>query len=120
MPSTEVIERFLATVEAGHGVEAIRNFYAEHATMKENQSEPRTGREALLKHEEAAQASVVNPRASCVRPVLINGDIVVVRWTFEYQLRSGKAVRFEELAYQRWEGDLIVEEQFFYDPGQFK
>jgi hypothetical protein len=24
----------------------------------------------------------------------------------------------EELAYQRWEGERIVEEQFFYDPEQ--
>jgi hypothetical protein len=29
-------------------------------------------------------------------------------------------VRFEELAYQRWEGEQIVQEQFFYDPVQFK
>jgi hypothetical protein len=29
-------------------------------------------------------------------------------------------MRFEELAYQRWEGNLMVEEQFFYDPAQFK
>ena len=25
----------------------------------------------------------------------------------------------EELAYQRWEGERIVQEQFFYDPKQF-
>jgi hypothetical protein len=24
----------------------------------------------------------------------------------------------EELAYQRWEGDRVVEERFFYDPKQ--
>ena len=24
----------------------------------------------------------------------------------------------EELAYQRWEGERIAEEQFFYDPAQ--
>ena len=26
--------------------------------------------------------------------------------------------RMEELAYQRWDGDRIVEENFFYDPAQ--
>jgi hypothetical protein len=25
----------------------------------------------------------------------------------------------EELAYQRWQGDRIAQEQFFYDPAQF-
>jgi hypothetical protein len=27
-------------------------------------------------------------------------------------------VETNELAYQRWEGDQVVEEKFFYDPGQ--
>lgn len=26
----------------------------------------------------------------------------------------------EELAYQRWEGELIIDEQFFYDPAQLQ
>jgi hypothetical protein len=26
--------------------------------------------------------------------------------------------RMEELAYQRWDGERIAEEQFFYDPAQ--
>lgn len=119
MPSIATLESFLATVEAGQAVEAIRRFYAEHATMRENQSEPRGGKPVLLQHEERAQASVVNARARCVRPCLVDGDIVVVRWVFEYETRSGQPVRFEELAYQRWEGELIAEEQFFYDPAQF-
>jgi hypothetical protein len=25
----------------------------------------------------------------------------------------------EELAYQRWEGERVAQEQFFYDPSQF-
>jgi hypothetical protein len=45
---------------------------------------------------------------------------VVIRWIFDYRNRQGHAVRFEELAYQRWVGDRIAEEQFFYDPGQFR
>jgi ketosteroid isomerase-like protein len=119
MPSPTVIDLFLQTVEAGQAVEAIRRFYAEHATMQENQSEPRRGKAALLRHEERAQAAALNPRARCLRPVLVEGDIVVIRWVFEYETRSGQSVRFEELAYQRWEGEFIAEEQFFYDPAQF-
>jgi len=33
--------------------------------------------------------------------------------------KNGSHTRMEELAYQRWEGERIAEEQFFYDPGQF-
>ena len=30
-----------------------------------------------------------------------------------------KVSRMEELAYQRWDGERIAQEQFFYDPAQF-
>jgi len=54
----------------------------------------------------------------CVRPVLVNGSIVVVRWIFRFEWLDGRSTRMEELAYQRWEGERIAEEQFFYDPAQ--
>ncbi len=53
-----------------------------------------------------------------MRPVLVQGPIVVVRWIFEFEWLDGTATRIEELAYQRWEGERIAEEQFFYDPAQ--
>ena len=120
MPSLNTVERFVAMVEDGQGVQALAEFYAEHASMQENEAAPRVGKEALLKHEQAAQASVSSLKATCIRPVLVSGDIAVVRWVFEYTSRTGKSVRFEELAYQRWEGELIVQEKFFYDPVQLK
>jgi hypothetical protein len=48
----------------------------------------------------------------------VNGDFVVVRWIFRFEWLDGTITRMEELAYQRWEGDRIAEEQFFYDPAQ--
>ena len=63
-----------------------------------------------------AQARSV--KSSCIRPVLVNGDNVVVRWVFEFTWLDGRATRMEEIAYQRWENDRLIEEQFFYDPSQ--
>ena len=37
---------------------------------------------------------------------------------FEFARRDGRATRMEEIAYQRWENDRLIEEQFFYDPSQ--
>ena len=99
---------------------ALERFYAENASMQENQSAPRIGKPALLAHESAAQACVTNMTARCTRPFLIEGDTVVFRWTFDYVDGRGRPVHFEELAYQRWVGELIGDEQFFYDPAQFK
>lgn len=120
MPSSNTVDSFIQLVEAGHTVEAMARFYADHASMQENESPPRVGKSALIEHEETALASIAAMKASCVRPVFLAGDSVVIRWIFEIQDKQGKAIRFEELALQRWEGELLVEEKFFYDPGQFK
>jgi hypothetical protein len=81
---------------------------------------PRLGKPALIKYEQDTLASIKSLKARCVRPVFITGDLVVIRWIFEIEDEKGKTVRFEELAYQRWSEDQIVEEQFFYDPAQLK
>ncbi len=120
MPTHQTVERFVELVEAGKAIDALDMFYAENASMQENQAQPRIGKAALLAHETTAQASVTGMTARCVRPILIEGDAVVIRWIFHYVDGQGRAVRFQELAYQRWAGDRILEEQFFYDPGQFK
>jgi hypothetical protein len=56
--------------------------------------------------------------SQCVRPVLVHGDIVVIRWVFDFEWLDGRSTHIEELAYQRWEGEQIAQEQFFYDPAQ--
>ena len=95
-------------------------FYGEQASMQENTAPPRVGKSALIKHEEEALASIASLKATCVRPIFISEKFVVIRWVFEIQDNMGKAVRFEELTHQRWEGNFIVEERFFYDPVQLK
>ena len=56
--------------------------------------------------------------SSCVRPLFVNGDKVIVRWIFRFEWLDGTVTQMEELAYQRWEGDRIAAETFFYDPAQ--
>lgn len=119
MPSPDTLERFIARVESNAHVEAILEFYAEHASMQENLDAPRVGRDALVKNEERALSMAKSVHSECVRPVFLNGDLVVIRWIFEFTGHDGSVRRIEELAYQRWEGDRIVQEQFFYDPKQF-
>ena len=57
-------------------------------------------------------------QSTCVRPVFVSGDNVVVRWVFDFEWLDGTKMRMEELAYQRWEGERVAQETFFYDPAQ--
>ena len=119
MPSTATLERFIARVEENAHVEAIQEFYTEHASMQENHAPPRVGRDTLVAHESKALARASSVRSTCVRPAFANGDHVVIRWIFEFTWKDGSTGRIEELAWQRWEGERIAQEQFFYDPSQF-
>jgi hypothetical protein len=120
MPRAETLEKFIALVEENAHVEAIEMFYTIDATMQENQSPPRVGRDALVANERRALAKAKSVLSHCVRPVFVNGDHVVIRWIFEFVAHDGSITRIEELAYQHWEGEHIAAETFFYDPAQFK
>ena len=118
VPTTETLERFIALVEANAHVEAVEQFYTPGASMQENQSPPRVGRDAHVANERRVLARATSLSSTCVRPVFVAGDKVVIRWIFRFVWPDGTVTRMEELAYQRWEGERIAEEQFFYDPEQ--
>jgi hypothetical protein len=118
MPSHAALQRFIACVERGTHDEAIATFYAPNASMRENQQAPRQGCNLLVEHERCVLARARSVRSQCVAPVFVEGDRVVIRWIFEFDWLDGRHTRMEELAYQRWEGELIAEEEFFYDPAQ--
>jgi len=120
MPTAHTLARFIARVESGAHAEAIEEFYAPDASMQENHEPPRVGRDALVAQERRVLAGMRSVRSSCVRPVLATGDVVVVRWVFEFENLAGRRTRLEELAWQRWDGERIAEETFFYDPAQMK
>ena len=50
MPSNETLEKFMVRVEQNAHAEAIE-FYAEGASMRENQAAPRVGCDALVANE---------------------------------------------------------------------
>ena len=119
MPSADTLDRFIARVEANAHAEAIEEFYAEHATMQENQAAPRAGgRASLAAAERGVLACARKVESSCVRPVFVNGDHVAIRWIFRFEWLDGSVTQMEEMAWQRWDGQRIAEETFFYDPAQ--
>jgi len=118
MPTRETLERFIARVEQNAHVEAIEEFYTEDSSMRENNATPRIGRELHIANERKVLARAKSVHSQCVRPVFVNGDRVVIRWIFRFEWVDGTVTQMEELAYQRWAGERIAEEQFFYDPAQ--
>lgn len=118
MPTMETLERFIARVEQNVHDAAVEEFYTENATMQENQAAPRVGRDAHVVNERRVLARARTLHSSCIRPAFISGDHAVIRWRFRFDWLDGTVTEIEEVACQRWEGERIAEETFFYDPAQ--
>ncbi len=118
MPSREIVEAFAARLEAGEFVTAIEQFYASDAATYENTAEPLVGRDRLAAKERGVLAAFKKVRAERIGPSLIEGDKVATRWRFSFTNAQGATRTLDEIAWQTWRGDELIEERFYYDPQQ--
>jgi ketosteroid isomerase-like protein len=116
MPDKQVLDDFIAMVVSGKHDEAIAQFYAEDCTMQENLGDIRKGRDQAVARERATLARFKEVRTTCVPPVFVAGDHVIIHWIFKFVRPDGGILRIEELAQQRWAGNKMTEERFYYDP----
>jgi ketosteroid isomerase-like protein len=120
MPSTATLQAFADTVEANDHVGAIVRFYAPDASTRENHNEPLRGRDALAEKERNVLARVAGVKTTRLGPILCDGDHSAIRWRFEFTGKDGSKRVIEEVAWQTWRGEQLIEEHFYYDPGMTK
>jgi ketosteroid isomerase-like protein len=118
MPTPATLNAFIARVEQNAHAEACEEFFTPDASMQENMAPPRVGRDRHVAAEQRVMARAKTVHSRCVPPVFVDGDHVVIRWVFRFEWQDGTVTQMEELAYQRWQGEQIAQEQFFYDPAQ--
>lgn len=119
MPSKEIVENFITAVENEAHDKVIAQFYADDASIQENQNAPRVGKEHLIKNEQGMLSKAQSVRSKCIRPYFQTDHKVVIKWCFRFEWKDNSVTEIEELTYQEWEGDKIKREQFYYDPKQF-
>lgn len=118
MPSQETLDAFVAMVLSNKHDEAIATFYRPDSIMQENLDPPRKGREGNVERERAVMARATQIHSALEGPIFVHGDHVVIRWVFRFDFADATRITMDELAYQRWDGELIAEERFYYDPAQ--
>ena len=117
MPSLSTLHAFADTVESNDHVGAIEKFYAPDAVTRENDQPPIVGRDVLAEKERRVLASVASVKTTRLGPLLLDGDHSAIRWQFEFTAKDGSKRAIEEVAWQRWRGEKLIEEHFFFDPG---
>ena len=115
MPNRTRVTDFINAVVYGDHAEAIAEFYHPDASMQENLETPRQGRDALIAHERAARARLRAMHTHKPDTVLIDGNNVVIVWTFDATDKKGVTRRLNEVALQVWSGERIQRERFVYD-----
>lgn len=118
MPSRDVVEAFAKRLEEGDFVGAIEHFYTPDAATYENKAAPTVGRDQLVAKERGVLAAFKEVKAVRVGPSLIEGDHAATRWTFSFTNAEGVTRTLDEIAWQTWRGDQLIEERFYYDPKQ--
>lgn len=118
MPDKATVEAFIADVLSNDHAGAIERWYAEDASIQENQAPPRDGRDRLIEGEKATLARFASVETKLLGGPLVDGDTVAIRWRFTFRTQDGGRLTMEEVTWQVWRDDRIWRETFFYDPAQ--
>jgi ketosteroid isomerase-like protein len=118
MPTRDHVRALIGLVERGQFVEALQTFYADDASMQENLDPPRRGLDTLIRGERQIMSAFREIRTRPVQAFLVEGERAVINWVFDFVAHDGRAFTQDELALQRWSGDKIIAERFYYDPAQ--
>ena len=116
MTVQESVKKLISLVEQHKFLEAIQEFYADDASMQENNASPRCGLAALLENERKVMASFKELHVARAQSFIAGEDHAAIRWLFEYTDVKGRRLCLDEVAYQHWRDGKIVSERFFYDP----
>jgi hypothetical protein len=115
MPSTrERVETLIAMAVQGKFLEAIQEFYAEDATIQENNQPPRVGLPALLENERRVLASLKEIRINRADSFIVDGERSAINWVYLFIDAHGRELHRNEIAYQVWRDGKIISERFFY------
>ena len=115
MPSKQRVMDLVDRVQRGDLLGAFEEFYADDVVMRENTQPPTVGKAANREREETFVGSIRQIHENRADSVVVDGDRVAINWRAEYTLGDGNRYRFDQVAYQTWDGDHIVDERFYYD-----
>jgi ketosteroid isomerase-like protein len=103
-------------IEEGKSMEALEKFYADGVVVIESSGEARQGKDSQRKALQEWYAMVKEMHGSGVRSITANEETAttsVESWV-EATFADGKRSLMEEVAIQKWKGDQIIHERFYY------
>jgi ketosteroid isomerase-like protein len=111
------VNDLVSYIQNGKILEAMTEFYAEGATMRENSNPPTVGLAANIEREKQFLAYVKQWKSLAVEAVGVDAERgrTLVQINFEFDAVDGKTVKYDQVAVQTWKDGKIVDEKFYYD-----
>lgn len=104
-------------VGKGKLMDAFEKYYHRDVVMVEATGEERKGKAANKKFQEEFMGMVKDVHGSGVNAIASNekeATTMVESW-MDVTMKDGKRQRMEEVAVQKWQGDQIIRERFYYN-----
>ena len=103
----------------GQMMEAFEKYYHEDSVMIEATGDLRQGKSANREFETNYFGSIKEFHGGGVKAITSdeeNGITMVESW-MDVTFQDGNRMKMEEIARQKWQGEQIIEERFYYNPG---
>jgi ketosteroid isomerase-like protein len=104
----------------GKLLDAFEKYYHNDVVMVEATGESRKGKEANRKFQQEFMNMIKNIHGTGVRAITSDekqATTMVESW-MDVTMKDGKRNMMEEVAVQKWKGDQIIHERFYYNMGQ--
>lgn len=120
MNHIEDAKKIYAMVAQGKVLDAFEKYYHNDVVMVEATGEERKGKDANRKFQEEFMGMIKEVHGAGVKGVAANDrdDITMVESWMDVTMKDGKRSKMEEVAVQKWQGDKIIHERFYYNMQQ--
>jgi hypothetical protein len=99
----------------GKILDAFEKFYSPDVVMQDNDYPARVGKELNRQYETDFVNGLTEFRGAKVISTIISDGIAVVEWWFDYTHKDYGVRNYTQVCVQRWKGDHITEEKFYYN-----
>ncbi|NNC85883.1 MAG: nuclear transport factor 2 family protein [Bacteroidia bacterium] len=110
-------QEMYAMIGQGKGMEAFEHYYDDNVEMIEATGQHRKGKDENRKFEQEWFASVQEVHAGGTNAITSDEEsgVTMVESWMDVTFKDGNRIKMEEIARQKWQGDKIIEERFYYN-----
>lgn len=117
MNHIEDAKKIYEMIGQGKLLEAFDKYYHNDVVMVEASGEVRKGKEANRKFQNEFLGMIKEVHGSGLRSVASNDrdDVTMVESWMDVTMKDGNRSKMEEVAVQKWQGEKIIHERFYYN-----